>query len=192
MPSPRTQAITDLPRPTAFIFDTFQTVFDMAKVKKPELQAYGDHIRQHDGSDINHPYEPLYLPESWRKLPAHKDSAYGITKLRHAGFIVCTMSNGPVDLLIAASKYNGIHWDAIIPLECYKTFKPRREAYEAAIHFLRLKPHEIMMVTANVEFGDLEGSRDVGMTQTLIRDQSPNWSSFQDIEKLANFWTLNG
>jgi FMN phosphatase YigB (HAD superfamily) len=190
MLGPATNSTTKLNRPTAFIFDTFQTVFDMAKVKKPELQAYGDHIRQYDGSDANHPYAPLYLPESWRKLPAHPDSAYGISRLRHAGFTVCTMSNGPVDLLIAASKHCGITWDAIIPLECYETFKPNRKAYESAIKFLRLKPHEIMMVTANLEFGDLEGSRDVGMTQTLIRDQSPNWSSFQNIEKLANFWTL--
>lgn len=142
-------------------FDVFGTVFDLSGVPKEEIRAYAHHIRQDTWS-------PLFLPESWAKLPAHPDAAEGIERLRR-DFTVVTCSNGPLGLLAKLSKHNGISWDAIIPLELNRVFKPDPFAYLTVCQVLEVKPKDVMMVTANEKFGDLEASKSLGMFPQLIR-----------------------
>jgi 2-haloalkanoic acid dehalogenase type II len=143
-------------------FDTFGTVFNLAGVDHEDVRAYAHHIRKPEWS-------PLRLPKAWETLPAHPDSAEGIARLR-SKFIVVTCSNGPLGLLAKLSKYNGVSWDAIIPLELNKVFKPNPRAYMTVCEVLGVKPAEVLMVTANRTFGDLEASRALGMQAQLIRD----------------------
>lgn len=155
-------------------FDTFGTVFDLSGVPHEEIRAYAQHIRQDEWS-------PLKLPDSWLSLPAHPDSAEGIAMLRKDFFVV-TCSNGPLGLLAKLSKNNGISWDAIIPLELNKVFKPNPKAYLTVCEVLDVSPDEVLMVTANEHFGDLEASRALGMSAVLIRGASP----YKDIIDLVN------
>lgn len=157
-------------------FDVFGTVFDLAGVDRQEIRDYVHHIRQDT-------WEPLRLPKHWETLPAHPDAAEGISRLRK-NYIVVTMSNGPLGLLTKLSKHNGIQWDAIMPLEIKRFYKPRPEAYLTVCDVLDVPPENVMMVTANKGFGDLEAAAALGMKPILIRDPG---GDFNDIHGLASY-----
>lgn len=144
-------------------FDVFNTVYDLAAVPREEIKAYVDHIQKPA-------WEKLRLPKRWRKLPAFPDAAEGIARLR-TQFTVVTLSNGPADVLVDLAKHNGIEWDAIVPIQLNRLYKPRLAAYMVAADMLDIAPRRIMMVTANKTFGDLEGAKTLGMTPMLIRDE---------------------
>lgn len=150
----------------AIAFDVFGTVFDLSAVPRDEVRAYVKHVHQES-------WQPLKLPASWATLPAHPDAAEGIAKLRER-FIVVTLSNGPLSLLMRLSKHNGISWDAIVPLEMYRIYKPDLRAYMYLPTLLGVERDEVCMVTANRTFGDLEGAAAVGMRAQLIRDGAEN------------------
>lgn len=143
-------------------FDVFGTVFDLSGVPHEEVRAYAHHIRQPEWS-------PLKLPKSWETLPAHADSAEGVAQLRKK-FIVVTCSNGPLGLLTKLSKHNGIAWDAIIPLELNKVFKPNPRAYLTVCEVLDVEPKDVIVVTANKTFGDIEAAKKLSMGTALIRN----------------------
>lgn len=164
----------------AIAFDVFGTVFDLGGVPRNEVRAYVHHVRQPE-------WAPLKLPESWERLPAHPDSAEGIARLRE-NFLVVTCSNGPLGLLARLSKHNGISWDAIIPLEMNRVYKPNPRAYLTVCEVLGVSPSEVMMVTANRDAGDLEASASLGMRAQLIRHEGCP----KDIVELANVLSLEG
>lgn len=159
-------------------FDIFGTIFDLSKTPKNEIREYGEHIRKPEWS-------PLKLPKSWENLDAHGDCYCGLSELRSMGYIVVTLSNGPLGLQTKLSKNNGIVWDAITPLEINKVFKPNPRAYESLCEIYDFQPNEIMMVTANKTFGDLEASAKLGMRPCLIRDKDGECIDVVDLyEKL--------
>lgn len=154
-------------------FDVFGTVFNLDKVPNKEINYYGNHIRQE-------PWQPLNLPQSWENIPAHPDAAEGIAILRQH-YQVITLSNCPIKLLTTLSKKNHISWDAIIPIESYQVFKPNPKAYQIACQLMGENPDNIMMVTANPTFGDIEQAQNLGMIPQIIRhDNYP-----KDILELA-------
>ena len=141
-------------------FDCFGTVFDLSGVAHEEVRAYAKHIHQPEWS-------PLKLPQAWESLPAHPDALEALERLREQ-YMVVTCSNGPLGLLAKLSKANGISWDAIIPLELNKVFKPNPKAYLTVCEVLGVEPSQVTMVTANRTFGDLEAARALGMQAFLI------------------------
>lgn len=145
-------------------FDCFGTVFDLSGVSRQEIADYAAHIRKAEWS-------PLVLPESWLTLTSHSDSRDGIEEIRKTHFVVA-LSNAPMGMIAKLSKLNGIRWDAIIPLEMFRVFKPNPRAYLAICDVLGCNPDDVTMVTANKTFGDLEGARSVGMNSVLIRGES--------------------
>jgi 2-haloalkanoic acid dehalogenase type II len=142
-------------------FDVFGTVFNLDKIPTEEINYYGNHIRQQ-------PWQPLNLPNSWQNIPAHPDAAEGIAILRQH-YQVITLSNCPMKLLTKLSKNNHISWDAIIPLESYQIYKPNPKAYQIAIQLMDEHPNNIMMVTANPTFGDIEQATNLDMIPQIIR-----------------------
>lgn len=146
-------------------FDLFGTVFDLATADRSEVRDYANQLKS---AELNG-FAPLNLPDHWANMPAHPDSREGIALLRQ-WFTVVTLSNGPLPLQIAMSKQAGIEWDAIIPLEAARVYKPQQGAYQFACDMLRVKPEEVLMVTANEKFGDIEASRALGMQAMLIRN----------------------
>ena len=154
--------VIQIHKPKIIAFDVFGTVFDFSNVPYEERKAYADHIQQPEWS-------PLTLPASWENLPPHPDSQLGIEFLREQ-FIVVTCSNGPLGLLTKLSKNAGISWDAIIPLELNKVFKPNDRAYLTVCEVFGVEPRDVMMVTANKDFGDIEAAQRLGMQWSLIRN----------------------
>jgi 2-haloacid dehalogenase len=153
-------------RPKVIAFDLFGTVFDLSAVPRDEVKAYVDHIRKPEWS-------PLTLPDSWLRLWPYGDSKNGIERLRHR-FTVVTCSNAPLGFTAKLSKKNGINWDAIIPLELNRVYKTNPKAYMTVCEVLGVEPADVLMVTANRTFGDLESSRALGMQAQLIRDGEEN------------------
>lgn len=149
-------------------FDVFGTVFDLSSVDRDEVRAYARHLKAFHHTNA---WLPLELPKSWETLPAHADSAEGVAKLRER-YKVVTCSNGPRPLLTKLSAHNGIEWDEIIALEMNRVYKPNPRAYLTVCEVMNVEPSEVMMVTANETFGDLEASAALGMTPMLIRAET--------------------
>lgn len=142
-------------------FDVFGTVVDFSSADREQVREYVRVTRLPA-------WQPLHLPQSWAWLPPHPDSRWGIERLR-SKYAVVTCSNGPLGLLAKLSKNAGIDWDAIIPLELNRVYKPRPDAYRTVCEVLDVLPSEVLMVTANKTFGDLEAAQSIGMQSVLIR-----------------------
>ncbi len=69
---------------------------------------------------------------------------------------------------IKLSKFNGIEWDGLIPLEAIRLYKPNPLTYQHVCDVMGIKPEELMMVTANKDFGDLEASASIGCRAKMI------------------------
>lgn len=153
------------------MFDLFNTVFDMKGINTDEIRDYVNQVKADFDSDVFQEWKPLSLPAHWSKLPAFPDSRPGIEKLKQK-FTVVTMSNAPLGLQGQLSRNSGISWHMTIPLELKRTYKPKPAAYQMVIDLLGVKPEQVLMVTANETFGDLEAARALGMKAVLIRSET--------------------
>src|SRR5262249_33679703 len=72
-----------------------------------------------------------------------------------------------LSLIVAVSRRNGIEWDAVIPCEMLRVYKPLPEAYRRAAAFLGFTPGEILMVACH-NF-DLDAARGVGYRTAFVR-----------------------
>lgn len=144
------------------LFDCFGTVFNMSQIPKEDLRYYGSILKKPV-------WEPLNFPDHWKTIPPHPDSKEGLEKLRAEGHKVVALSNAPSDLMRELSDNARIVWDHIIPLEEYKIYKPNKLAYLTACAELDVAPSQCTMITANKDFGDLEGAAYVRMDTILIR-----------------------
>ncbi len=154
-------------------FDCFGTVFDIAGIPKEEVRDYIAQVRRPI-------WAPLSLPQSWATLPAHPDAAEGLKRLRKS-YRVVTCSNLPRDLLLAISQNSGIEWDAIVPLEASRSYKPSPSAYRTVCEVLQVAPEDVAVVTAHPDGPDIGGSASVGMGCFVIR----NGGFAKDIIELA-------
>ena len=150
---------------TTFAFDCFGTVFDMRGVPKSQVKAYVDHVRQPEWS-------PYQFPPSWYALVAHPDAAEGLRMLKDRGIFCWAFSNGNTELIEFNSKKNGIEWDRIIDLSIPQVYKPHPEAYQ----YLKQEAHsrQLIIITANPTFGDVEGAASIGVGSRVIRHGHPN------------------
>lgn len=146
-------------------FDLFGTVFDASGVDPDERRAYIKHVRKHQLD-----WKPLELPESWRTMPAHPDSAAGLRMLRADGYKVVTCTNWPRQQIAHASVNAGIEWDHFVLLERYRCYKPTLGAYAAIAEEMGVETCECLMVTANPGSGDDTRPKLMGMQTQVIRN----------------------
>jgi 2-haloalkanoic acid dehalogenase type II len=145
-------------------FDCFGTVFDASELPVESIQAYVKHVIANPTAASKFDFGT-----EWYELPAHKDSAAGIKKLRDNGYKCVALSNGPPELIRQLSDKAGIEWDAIINLAAHNVYKPYSEAYKIVEKETGVKPQFCLMVTANPTFGDIEGAKSIGMNAQVIR-----------------------
>ncbi len=88
------------------------------------------------------------LNRAWHRLQPWPDSVAGLARLR-TGYIVSTLSNGNVSLLVNIARHAGLTWDCILSAEITGAFKPSPRCYAEAVRLLGLEPHEVMMVAAH-------------------------------------------
>ena len=106
------------------------------------------------------------IAERWHQLEAWPDFAAALRRLRRhricVSFTILSLS-----LIVDASRRNGIDWDAVIPCEMLRVYKPLPDAYRRAAAHLAVEPREILMVACH-NF-DLDAARGVGYRTAFVR-----------------------
>ena len=100
-----------------------------------------------------------HLNRAWHRLMPWPDTVLGLHRLR-AKYILSTLSNGNVSLLMNMAKNAGLPWDVILSSELTGHFKRDHEVYEKAADLLGLPHERIMMVAAHK--GDLQAAGALG------------------------------
>src|ERR1700758_1212927 len=106
-----------------------------------------------------------HLNRAWHRLDGWPDTVEGLTRLKRK-YILATLSNGNVSLMVNMAKYAGLPWDATLGPEVAHAYKPQPEAYDRTADFLGLKPRQCMMVAAHN--GDLVAARGRGFHPAFI------------------------
>lgn len=145
-------------------FDLFGTVFDLIN------HAASDDIDHYIKTIRSDTWTPFVWKPYWENMSAFSDSASGLHNLRESNYYVVALSNAPLALSMRMSANAGINWDAIIPLETIRTYKPNPVTYEFACELTGVKPEEFLMVSGNAGFGDIENAVKVGCKSQLIRN----------------------
>jgi 2-haloacid dehalogenase len=101
----------------------------------------------------------------WHRLTPWPDAVDGITRLK-GKFIVSTLSNGNVSLLVEGAKFAGLPWDMVLSAELFHRYKPDREVYVGAADLLGCQPAEVMMVAAHP--GDLKAAHECGLRTAFV------------------------
>ena len=105
------------------------------------------------------------LNMAWHRLDPWPDSVDGIARLKQR-FIVVTLSNGNVSLMVDMAKRAGLPWDAILGAEVARHYKPQPEAYLTTARLLALEPDQCLMVAAH--HSDLVAARACGFRTAYV------------------------
>ena len=109
--------------------------------------------------DIDH------LNHAWHRLEPWPDSVEGLTRLR-TKFVLATLSNGNIALLVEMAKRTGLPWDAVIGAEPARAYKPLPQCYLRNAEFLGLEPKQCMLVAAHND--DLEAAAALGFHTAFV------------------------
>jgi len=102
---------------------------------------------------------------AWHRLDPWPDAVAGLTRLK-TSFIIATLSNGNIALMLDMAKRAGLPWDAILGAEVAQAYKPMPEAYLRTADVLAMRPEQICLVAAHN--GDLAAARKCGLRTAFI------------------------
>jgi 2-haloacid dehalogenase len=101
----------------------------------------------------------------WHRLSGWPDAVEGLTRLKK-NFVIATLSNGNVSLLVEMAKFAGLPWDTVFGSDLFHHFKPDPEVYLGAVDLLSCKPGEVMMVAAHPP--DLSAAKALGLKTAYV------------------------
>jgi 2-haloacid dehalogenase len=107
-----------------------------------------------------------HLNRVWHRLDPWPDSVPGLTRLRKK-YVLATLSNGNIALMVNMAKRAGLPWDAVLGAEPARAYKPQPEAYLRTADFLGLRPEECGLVAAHNS--DLAAAARVGFRTAFVR-----------------------
>jgi 2-haloacid dehalogenase len=132
--------------------------------------------------------EKEHFNKAWHRLHPWPDSVAGLTRLK-TKFILSTLSNGNVSLLVEMAKFAGLPWDAVLCAEIFRHYKPDSETYLGAAEMLGCKPQEVIMVAAHPN--DLRAAQKLGLRTAFVPrprehgDRNPDATSDTDFDVIA-------
>ncbi len=106
---------------------------------------------------------------AWHRLDPWPDVVAGLTRLKR-GYILATLSNANVALMVNMARRAGLPWDAILGAEVLRHYKPQPEAYLKTADFLGLAPAQCMLVAAHEN--DLEAAAACGLRTAYVHRPS--------------------
>ena len=110
--------------------------------------------------------DKVELNLGWHRLTPWPDSVPGLTRLKRK-FIIATLSNGNVKLLVDMGKWGGLPWDTVLSAEIVRRYKPDPATYLSAVEVLGdSEPDAVMMVAAHN--GDLVAAAALGLRTAFI------------------------
>lgn len=122
---------------------------------------------------------------AWHRLDPWPDVVEGLTRLKRR-YVLATLSNGNVALLVNMAKRAGLPWDAVLGAEAARRYKPQPEAYLTTADLLGLSPGECMMVAAHAD--DLRAAGSVGFRTAFVSrpdEHGPGRHRIQDVRAEA-------
>lgn len=105
------------------------------------------------------------LNRGWHRLDPWPDSVAGLTRLR-TRFVLSTLSNGNVALLVNMAKRAGLPWDCVLSAELIGRYKPDLQVYRRAAELLGFAPEQVLMVAAHPS--DLMAAQRAGLMTAYI------------------------
>ena len=114
------------------------------------------------------------LNRAWHRLDPWPDVVAGLTRLKRK-YILATLSNGNVALIVNMARRAGLPWDAVLGAEVARHYKPQREAYLTTADLLGLRPEQCLMVAAHN--GDLAKASEAGLRTAFVarpKEHGPN------------------
>ena len=125
--------------------------------------------------------EAEYLNRAWHSLDPWPDSVEGLTLLKK-DYVISTLSNGNVALLVNMAKYGGLPWDTVLSAEIARHYKPDAEAYLSTGEYLGFPIDQVMMVAAHKN--DLKAAKSNGMMTAYVpRPNEHGTNTIVDYEK---------
>ena len=109
--------------------------------------------------------EREWLNRAWHRLQPWPDSVAGLTQLK-PHYLLATLSNGNLALLVNMAKAAGLPWDAVLSAELFQRYKPDPAVYLGAARLLGLAPEQLMMVAAHPY--DLAAAQALGLKTAYI------------------------
>ncbi len=106
-----------------------------------------------------------HLNLAWHRLDPWPDVVAGLNRLKPK-FILATLSNGNVALMVDMARHAGLPWDAVLGAEVVRHYKPQPEAYLKTAEFLGRAPAQCLMVAAHE--GDLEAAAACGLRSAYV------------------------
>ncbi len=119
------------------------------------------------------PEDRRAVAQRWHELDAWPDFTPALARLR-ARYVCVSFTILSLSLVIDVSRRNGIGWDAVIPCEMLRVYKPRPQAYRLAAKLLGVAPGQILMVACH-NF-DLDAARGEGYRTAFIH-RPAEWGS---------------
>lgn len=106
-----------------------------------------------------------HLNRVWHRLYPWPDAVAGLTRLKRK-YVIATLSNGNLSLLVNMAKFAGLPWDAVLSAELFRHYKPDPEVYRGAALILDVAPAECMMVAAHKN--DLDAAARAGLPAAFV------------------------
>jgi 2-haloacid dehalogenase len=119
-----------------------------------------------EGNDVFSAEDRRAIAARWHGLDAWPDFLPALARLRQR-YICVSFTILSLSLIIDVSRRNGIDWDAVIPYETLRVYKPLPEAYQRAAALLGMLPAEILMVACH-NF-DLDAARGEAYRTAFVR-----------------------
>lgn len=107
-----------------------------------------------------------HLNLAWHRLRPWPDARPGLKRLKKR-YVLATLSNGNMSLLVEMARNAGLPWDCVLSAELFRHYKPDPEAYLGAASLLGLKPSEVLMVAAHKD--DLQAAKRCGLRTAFVR-----------------------
>jgi 2-haloacid dehalogenase len=125
--------------------------------------------------------EKDHLNRIWHRLTPWPDAVAGLTRLKR-NFIIATLSNGNVELMVNMAKHAGLPWDTILGAEVARAYKPDPRAYLTTAEMLGCGPGECMLVAAHNK--DLVAAMGCGLATAFVTRTS-EYAEDQDFDITA-------
>jgi 2-haloacid dehalogenase len=122
------------------------------------------------------------LNRAWHRLDPWPDIVPGLTRLRRK-YVLATLSNGNVALMVNMAKRAGLPWDAILGAEVTRHYKPQPGCYLGTASMLGLKPDECALVAAHNN--DLAVAQGLGFKTIFVprQEYGPGQAKDQTAER---------
>ena len=106
------------------------------------------------------PAERDWASKRWHVLEPWPEVPVALARL-HPRFVLATLSNGNVSLLVDLARHAKLRFDTILSAEIFRHYKPDPQTYLGAAELLGCAPAEVMLVAAHE--GDLRAAASHGL-----------------------------